>query len=77
MLAYIGDLGMDTGVPQSVYAMDKANMTLLKKPDGKVFRVDLQPGQTVQLPDGAGLGHLRRRRALDPAADQPYAGRAG
>ena len=54
MLAYVGDLGLDTGVPQSVYEMDKAGMTQLKKPDGKMFRVDLQPGQTIDLPDGAG-----------------------
>jgi cytochrome c biogenesis protein len=54
MLAYVGDLGMDTGVPQSVYQLDKAHMTQLKKPDGKMFRVDLQPGQTIQLPDHAG-----------------------
>jgi cytochrome c biogenesis protein len=54
MLAYVGDLGLDSGVPQSVYEMDKAGMKLLKKPDGKMFRVDLQPGQTIQLPDGAG-----------------------
>jgi cytochrome c biogenesis protein len=54
MLAYVGDLGLNSGVPQSVYAMDKAGMRQLKKPDGKMFRVDIQPGQTVQLPDGAG-----------------------
>jgi cytochrome c biogenesis protein len=54
MLAYVGDLGLNTGVPQSVYAMDKADMRQLKKPDGTMFRVDLQPGETVQLPDDAG-----------------------
>jgi cytochrome c biogenesis protein len=54
LLAYQGDLGLDSGVPQSVYAMNKADLTQLKKPDGKQFRVDLQPGQTAQLPDGAG-----------------------
>jgi cytochrome c biogenesis protein len=54
MLAYVGDLGLDSGVPQSVYEMDKAGMKVLKKPDGKMFRVDLQPGQTSTLPDGAG-----------------------
>jgi cytochrome c biogenesis protein len=54
MLAYVGDLGLDSGVPQSVYEMDKAGMKQLAKPDGKMFRVDLQPGQTIQLPDGAG-----------------------
>jgi cytochrome c biogenesis protein len=37
-----------------VYALDKAGLTQLKKPDGKMFRVDLQPGQTIQLPDGKG-----------------------
>ena len=54
MLAYVGDLGLDSGVPQSVYAMDKAGMTELKKPDGKAFRILLQPHQTVELPNGAG-----------------------
>jgi cytochrome c biogenesis protein len=54
MLAYAGDLGLSNGVPQSVYALDKAGMTQLEKPDGKMFRVDLQPGQTIELPDGKG-----------------------
>jgi cytochrome c biogenesis protein len=54
LLAYVGDLGLDSGVPQSVYAMDKAHMHRLTKPGGRMFRVDIQPGQTVQLPDGAG-----------------------
>jgi cytochrome c biogenesis protein len=54
MLAYVGDLGLDSGVPQSVYELDKAHMQRLEKPDGKMFRVDLQPGQTIALPDGAG-----------------------
>jgi cytochrome c biogenesis protein len=54
MLAYVGDLGLNSGVPQSVYAMDKADMRQLKKPDGKMFRVDLQEHESIQLPDGAG-----------------------
>ena len=54
MLAYRGDLGLDSGVPQSVYELDKAHMQRLNKPDGKMFRVDLQPGQTISLPEGAG-----------------------
>jgi cytochrome c biogenesis protein len=54
MLAYAGDLGMDNGTPQSVYELDKAGARLLKKPDGSMFRVDLQEGQTVQLPNGMG-----------------------
>src|SRR5262249_21306032 len=54
MLAYSGDLGLSNGVPQSVYALDNSHMTELKKPGGQMFRVDLQVGQTIQLPDGKG-----------------------
>ncbi len=54
MLVYTGDLGMDDGTPQSVYALDKADTTLVKKKDGSMFRVDLQPGKTVDLPNGLG-----------------------
>jgi cytochrome c biogenesis protein len=54
MTAWVGDLGMDDGSPESVYAMDTANMRMLKKPDGKMFRVDLRPGESVDLPEGAG-----------------------
>ncbi|HEU4811294.1 MAG TPA: cytochrome c biogenesis protein ResB [Nocardioides sp.] len=54
MLVYTGDLGMDDGTPQSVYALDKAKTNLLKNKDGSMFRVDLQPGKTVDLPNGLG-----------------------
>ncbi|MCW2791924.1 MAG: ResB family protein [Nocardioides sp.] len=54
MLVYTGDLGMDNGTAQSVYALDKSNTTLLKKKDGSMFRVDLQPGESVKLPNGLG-----------------------
>lgn len=54
MTAYTGDLGMDSGAPQSVYSLDTAGLTMLKKPDGALFRVDLRPGESVELPDGAG-----------------------
>ncbi len=54
MLVYAGDLGMDDGTPQSIYALDKSDTTLLKKQDGSMFRVDLDPGKTVVLPDGLG-----------------------
>jgi len=52
--AYTGDLGMDDGTAQSVYVLDKSKATLAKKADGSMFRVDLQPGQTIKLPNGAG-----------------------
>ena len=56
MLVYTGDLGMDDGSPQSVYAL-RQDATLdagARRPTGKPFRLDLQPGQTAQLPDGLG-----------------------
>jgi cytochrome c biogenesis protein len=54
LTAWVGDLGMDSGAPQSVYAMDTSGMTMLRKPGGALFRVDLRPGESVELPDGAG-----------------------
>jgi cytochrome c biogenesis protein len=54
MLVYAGDLGMDSGQPQSVYQLDKAGAEPVRKPDGSMFRVDLAPGQKVRLPDGLG-----------------------
>jgi cytochrome c biogenesis protein len=54
MQAYVGDLGLDNGVPQSVYELRKNDLQLLKNKDGSMFRVDLQRGQTIKLPDGAG-----------------------
>ena len=54
MQAYVGDLGMDTGEPQSVYLLDKTDTELLEQPDGSMFRVDLALGDTVDLPNDAG-----------------------
>lgn len=63
MQAYVGDLGMDSGEGQSIYQLEKSGLELLKKPDGSMFRVDLQlcspeevdcTRNTVALPDGAG-----------------------
>ena len=54
MLAWTGDLGYDNGASQSIYVLDKAKATQIKKKDGKPFRLDLQVGDTVKLPDGLG-----------------------
>lgn len=54
MRVYQGDLGIDDGTPQSVYTLDKRRMTAMEGEDGEPFRVDLRPGETVELPDGAG-----------------------
>jgi cytochrome c biogenesis protein len=55
MLAYHGDLGMDAGQPQSVYQLDKKNLSLFKKPNGAADRVDLPMGKTKQLPGGGSI----------------------
>ena len=54
LFAYTGDIGLDDGTSASVYVLDKAKATQVMKADGKPFRMDLRPGDTVKLPDGTG-----------------------
>jgi cytochrome c biogenesis protein len=54
MQVYAGDLGLDSGASQSTYALDTSRASLVKKADGKPFRVDLALGQKVKLPNGLG-----------------------
>lgn len=51
MNLWVGDLGVDDGVAQSVYSLDTENMTQVKDGDGN-FRVDLGPGEKQDLPGG-------------------------
>ncbi|MFF4797925.1 cytochrome c biogenesis protein ResB [Streptomyces sp. NPDC001351] len=51
---YHGDLGVDSGIPQSVYQLDKAHVKEFKDSKGQQLRDNLRPGQTMQLPNGAG-----------------------
>ena len=53
LTGYRGDLGMDDGRPQSVFVLDKDELTQLRA-GGEPFRLLLRPGQTRQLPGGAG-----------------------
>jgi cytochrome c biogenesis protein len=50
LLAYTGDLNN----PQSVYVLDKERAKQLRTDDGKPFRIDLQVGQSIVLPDRLG-----------------------
>ncbi|MFJ5261621.1 cytochrome c biogenesis protein ResB [Streptomyces sp. NPDC088387] len=52
--AYHGDLGVDAGIPQSIYQLDKTNMKEFKDSEGKLFKQRLKVGDTMQLPNGAG-----------------------
>lgn len=54
MRVYTGDLGMDSGAPQSVYVLDKSRAQMLDKADGTPYRLDLALGQTAELPNGLG-----------------------
>ncbi|MFB0617032.1 cytochrome c biogenesis protein ResB [Streptomyces sp. AGS-58] len=51
---YHGDLGVDSGIPQSVYQLDKTHMKDYKDAKGAQLRMNLKPGQTMKLPNGAG-----------------------
>ncbi|WP_280679891.1 cytochrome c biogenesis protein ResB [Cryobacterium sp. CG_9.6] len=51
---FTGDLGLDAGVPTSVYALDTDTMTSLTGGDTGVKSLELMPGQTVNLPNGLG-----------------------
>ncbi|MCX5422786.1 cytochrome c biogenesis protein ResB [Streptomyces sp. NBC_00078] len=49
-----GDLGVDSGIPQSVYQLDKSHVKDYKDAKGAQLRDNLRPGQTMKLPNGAG-----------------------
>lgn len=54
MLAWQGNLGLDDGIPQSVYTLQKSGLKPIKKADGKQLRIDLNMGDTEILPNGMG-----------------------
>ncbi|WP_314223485.1 cytochrome c biogenesis protein ResB [Streptomyces zaehneri] len=51
---YHGDLGVNSGIPQSVYQLDKSHMKEFKDSKGAQLRDNLKPGETMTLPNGAG-----------------------
>lgn len=52
--AFVGDLGLDSGVPQSVYRLDTSKMRQLRAGD-RPFRAALAVGQSVRLPGGGAV----------------------
>jgi cytochrome c biogenesis protein len=61
-------LGLDSGVPQSVYELDDKDLTQLTDAEGEPLRILLAPGTTFDLPDGAGsvtFDGVKRYAALD------------
>ncbi|MCX4787455.1 MULTISPECIES: cytochrome c biogenesis protein ResB [unclassified Streptomyces] len=49
-----GSLGVDSGLPQNVYQLDKSKMTEFKDSKGNQLKQRLAVGDTMKLPDGAG-----------------------
>jgi len=54
LTAFHGDLGLDDGVPQSIYRLQKDDMEQFTDGSGEPFRASLAIGDTVELPDNAG-----------------------
>ena len=70
--AWAGNLGDDTGVPQSVYKLVKTHMTQVKQANGKPLAKILAPGQQMDLPGGQGsirFDGVRRYATLQVAHD--------
>jgi cytochrome c biogenesis protein len=54
MNVYLGDLGLDSGIPRNVYALDTTELELIAGRDGPVPALELSVGETVPLPNAAG-----------------------
>ncbi|MFB6954529.1 cytochrome c biogenesis protein ResB [Streptomyces niveus] len=54
LTAYQGSLGVDSGLPQNVYQLDTSKMKQFKDADGNKLAQRLLPGETMELPGGAG-----------------------
>ncbi len=51
---YSGDLGINDGIPKSVYVLDTTGMTKLAGRTTDVESIELSPGETGDLPNGLG-----------------------
>jgi cytochrome c biogenesis protein len=49
-----GSLGVDSGIPQNVYQLDDRKLKQFKDENGDILRKMLLPGETMELPGGAG-----------------------
>ncbi|MFD5097699.1 cytochrome c biogenesis protein ResB [Streptomyces albidochromogenes] len=52
--AFHGSLGVNAGLPQNVYQLDKRKMKAFKDEQGAALKQRLLPGETMKLPNGAG-----------------------
>jgi cytochrome c biogenesis protein len=63
---YSGDLGLNDGVPTSVYALDTDDMEPLATRTSDIKPLELKPGETQELPNG--LGSVTFENATPDAA---------
>ena len=52
--AFAGPPQVETGIPESVYALNQSGLAQLRNPAGTVVAVRLEPGEGFVLPDGTG-----------------------
>uniref|UniRef100_A0AAU2JNT0 Cytochrome c biogenesis protein ResB n=1 Tax=Streptomyces sp. NBC_00049 TaxID=2903617 RepID=A0AAU2JNT0_9ACTN len=52
--AFHGSLGVDSGLPQNVYQLNTSKMQQFMKAEGVPLAKMLLPGESMELPDGAG-----------------------
>lgn len=67
---YSGDLGLDSGIPRNVYALDITELDLVAGRDGPNPPLELRVGETANLPNGLGsvsFDGLLRYASLDVA----------
>ena len=69
---YAGDLGLNEGVPTSVYALDTDAMEPLASRTSDIKPLELRPGETQQLPNG--LGSVTFENANADAETGDYSG---
>ena len=65
---YTGDLGLDAGVPRSVYTLTLDDMTQIAGQDADTPALQLKPGETVEIPGGLGtveLSDVKRFASFD------------
>ena len=68
MNVYVGDLGLDSGVPKNVFEIDISKMKQVAGGKSGVKGLELVPGQTVKLPQDLGtvtFDGIKRFASLD------------
>lgn len=73
---YQGSLGLDTGIPTSVYSLNVDSMTKLTGINTDLASIELKPGESAQLPNGLGsvtFDNVKRFASFDVHHD-PTAG---